>query len=54
MEVDALEDLSAHTRLERDRDPVEEALLRGVNGGVRGHVRVDEGGEVIDGVSAYA
>jgi hypothetical protein len=50
VEVDALEDLRAHTRLERDRDPVEEALLGRVDGGVRGPVRVDEGGEVIDRV----
>ncbi len=50
VEVDAFEDLRADTRLERDRDSVEEALLRGVNGGVRGPVRVDESGKVVDGV----
>ena len=53
VEVDAFEDFRADTRLERDRDPVEEALLRGVNGGVRGPVRVDKGGKVVDGVVGF-
>ena len=50
VEVDALEDLRAHTHLERDRDPVEETLLGRVDGGVRGPVRVDKRGKVVDGV----
>ena len=50
MQVDTLEDLGADAGLESDGHTIEEALLGGMDGGVRGSVRVDDGGEVVDGV----